>query len=83
MSEDKSITVIRTLLAVSEDDNSLTFAGNVDEGSTVRLLRSDHDMLVNGASDAARQILSKDINLNDKALAIFDKESPLCIIIDQ
>lgn len=70
MSEDKSITVIRTLLAVSEDDNSLTFAGNVDEGSTVRLLRSDHDMLVNGASDAARQILSKDINLNDKALAI-------------
>jgi len=70
MSEDKSITVIRTLLAVDDSDNSLTFAGNVKEGSTVRFLKSDHDMLVNGASDAARQILNKNINLNDKALAI-------------
>ncbi len=70
MAEDKSITVIRTLLAVDEGDNSLTFAGNVNEGSTVRFLKSDHDMLVNGASDAARQILDKNINLNDKALAI-------------
>jgi len=70
MAEDKSITVIRTLLAVDENDNSLTFAGNVDTGSTVRFLKSNHDMLVNGASEAARQILNKDINLNDKALAI-------------
>jgi len=70
MSEDKSITVIRTLLAIDENDNSLTFAGNVNQGSTVRFLKSDHDMLVNGASDAARQILDKNINLNDKALAI-------------
>jgi len=70
MAEDKSITVIRTLLAVDENDDSLTFAGNVAEGSTVRFLKSDHDMLVNGASGAARQILDKNINLNDKALAI-------------
>ena len=70
MAEDKSITVIRTLLGVDEANNSLTFAGNVAEGSTVRFLQSDHDRLVNGASGAARQILDKDVNLNDKALAI-------------
>jgi hypothetical protein len=70
MSEDKKITVIRTLLGIDDKNNSLTFAGNVDEGSTVRFLKSDHDQLVNGASEAARQILSKDINVNDKALAI-------------
>jgi hypothetical protein len=70
MAEDKSITVIRTLLAVDDKDNSLTFAGNVSNGSIVRFLKSDHDMLVTGASDAARQILDKDVNLNDKALAI-------------
>jgi len=70
MAEDKSITVIRTLLAVNEADNSLTFAGNVPEGATVRLLQSDHDRLVNGASDAARQIVDKKVDLNDKALAI-------------
>lgn len=70
MSEDKKITVIRTLLGIDDKNNSLTFAGNVDEGSTVRFLKSDHDQLVNGASEAARQILNKDINVNDKALAI-------------
>jgi hypothetical protein len=70
MSEDKKITVIRTLLGIDEKNDSLTFAGNVDEGSTVRFLKSDHDQLVNGASEAARQILSTDINVNDKALAI-------------
>tara|TARA_R110001606_G_scaffold346892_2_gene495890 strand:+ start:40378 stop:41523 length:1146 start_codon:yes stop_codon:yes gene_type:complete len=70
MSEDKKITVIRTLLGIDNKNNSLTFAGNVDEGSTVRFLKSDHDQLVNGASEAARQILNKEININDKALAI-------------
>jgi hypothetical protein len=70
MSEDKKITVIRTLLGIDDKNNSLTFAGNVDEGSTVRFLKSDHDQLVNGASEAARQILNKNINVNDKALAI-------------
>jgi len=70
MSEDKKITVIRTLLGIDDKNNSLTFAGNVAEGSTVRFLKSDHDQLVNGASEAARQILNKDINVNDKAIAI-------------
>lgn len=70
MSKDKKITVIRTLLGIDNKNNSLTFAGNVAEGSTVRFLKSDHDQLVNGASEAARQILSKQINVNDTALAI-------------
>jgi len=70
MTEDKKINVIRTLLAVNDADSSLTFAGNVENGSTVRFLKSDHDMLVNGASEAARQIIEKDVNLNDRALAI-------------
>lgn len=70
MTEDKDISVIRTLLAVNESDNSLTFAGNVSEDSTVRFLKSDHDRLVDGASEAARQLIAKDINLNNTGLAI-------------
>jgi len=70
MAEDKSITVIRTVAAVNDNDNSMSFFGNVNEGSTIRFLRSDHDRLVNAASDAASQVLNKGINLNDKALAI-------------
>jgi len=70
MSEKKDITVIRTLLAVDNDSHSMTFAGNVPEGSTIRFLKSDHDRLVDGASDAAQQILNKDVNTNDTALAV-------------
>ncbi|NQY27304.1 MAG: FIST C-terminal domain-containing protein [Piscirickettsiaceae bacterium] len=70
MNEDKSISVIRTVAAVDDSKNCLTFFGNIKEGSTIRFLKSDHDMLVNGASDAARQILDKDININNKAVAI-------------
>jgi len=70
MSEDKNITVIRTLLSINEKDNSMTFAGNVEEGSTIRFLKSDHDSLVNGASSAAQQIINKHVNLNDSGLAI-------------
>ncbi|AFJ02903.1 hypothetical protein Q7C_1762 [Methylophaga frappieri] len=68
--DDKNINVIRTLLSINEQDNSLTFAGNIETGATVRFLKSDHDQLVIGASDAARQILEKGVNINDKALAI-------------
>ena len=70
MTEDKNIAVIRTLLAINHDENSLTFAGNIEEGATVRLLKSNHQNLINGASDAAKQILDKGVNLNEKALAI-------------
>ncbi|WP_430009540.1 FIST signal transduction protein [Methylophaga lonarensis] len=68
--DDKNVNVIRTLLAINEKDNSLTFAGNIAQGTTVRFLKSDHDELVAGASEAARQILNKNVDLNDKALAI-------------
>lgn len=68
--DDKNVNVIRTLLSINEKDNSLTFAGNIDQDSTVRFLKSDHDSLVMGASQAARQILQKDVNINDRALAI-------------
>lgn len=68
--DEKNIDVIRTLLSVNDQDNSMTFAGNIAEGSTVRFLKSDHDQLVIGASEAARQILQKKVNINDKALAI-------------
>lgn len=68
--DDKNVNVIRTLLSINEKDNSMTFAGNIAEGSTVRFLKSDHDQLVAGASEAARQILLKKVDINDKALAI-------------
>jgi hypothetical protein len=45
--------MIRTILAVNEDDQSMTFAGNLPEGSTVQLMKANFDKLIDGAADAA------------------------------
>lgn len=46
--------VVRTILAVDEKQNSLTFAGNIPEGSYVKLMKANIDRLINGAEGAAK-----------------------------
>lgn len=53
----REVEKIRTLLAVNPNENSLTFAGNVEEGETVRLCQTNHDRLVEGAGGAANLVL--------------------------
>ncbi len=48
-----STPIVRTILAVNESDQSLTFAGNIPEGSYVRLMKANIDRLINGAADSA------------------------------
>ncbi len=48
------IPVVRTILSVSEEDQSLTFAGNIPEGSYVRLMKANVDRLISGAEDSAK-----------------------------
>jgi hypothetical protein len=45
--------VTRTILSVDEGSGSMTFAGDVPEGSRVRLMKANHDKLVDGAEGAA------------------------------
>ena len=45
--------VVRTILAVSEENKSLTFAGDIPQGSFVRLMKANNDRLINGAQEAA------------------------------
>lgn len=45
--------IVRTILAVDEDAHSMTFAGDVPEGSRAQLMRANFDRLVEGASGAA------------------------------
>jgi len=45
--------LVRTILAVSEADQSLTFAGDVPEGTTAQLMKASFDRLVDGAMQAA------------------------------
>jgi len=46
--------VVRTILAVNENDQSMTFAGDVPQGMKARLMRANFDRLVDGASGAAK-----------------------------
>ncbi|MBX3333155.1 MAG: FIST C-terminal domain-containing protein [Nitrospira sp.] len=48
-----SKSLVRTILAVSEEDQSLTFAGDIPEGSLAQLMKANFDRLVQGASEAA------------------------------
>lgn len=45
--------LVRTILAVDEEQQSMTFAGDIPEGSLAQLMRANFDRLVGGASDAA------------------------------
>lgn len=46
--------VVRTILAVDEAAQSMTFAGDVPEGAYARLMKANFDRLIDGASEAAR-----------------------------
>jgi hypothetical protein len=48
------IPVVRTILSVSEENQSLTFAGNIPEGAYVRLMKANVDRLISGAEDSAK-----------------------------
>ena len=57
----EEVNLVRTILAVDEKDGSMTFAGDVPEGSSARLMKANFERLIEGASDAASMttVLSK------------------------
>lgn len=46
-------SVVRTILAVNEKQQSMTFAGDVPEGSYARLMKANINRLIDGAAGAA------------------------------
>jgi hypothetical protein len=55
--------VVRTVLPVSEQDKSMTFAGDIPQGGTAQLMKTNVNDLVDGATDAAEASL---IGLGEK-----------------
>ncbi len=45
--------LVRTILAIDEPTQSITFAGDIPQGHFVQLMRANFDRLVTGASEAA------------------------------
>ncbi len=66
--ENKSL--VRTILTIDEQQNSMTFAGDIPQGATVRLMKTNFDKLVSGAEEASA--LSSEI---------LDMEADLAILV--
>lgn len=62
--------VIRTLLAVDAEAQSLTFAGDVPQGGFCRLMKTNIDSLIDGSGMAA-----------DAARSIADGSPSLCLVV--
>jgi hypothetical protein len=50
--------VVRTVLSVDEQKKSMTFAGDIPQGGTAQLMKTNVDDLVDGATSAAKASLS-------------------------
>ena len=62
--------VVRTILAVDEAEQNLTFAGDIPEGSVVQLMQANFDRLVDGAIAAAENSLNNIAGSPDLAILI-------------
>ena len=51
---DSTEHLVRTILSINEQEKSMLFAGNMPEGSKIRLMKANFDRLINGSSMAAR-----------------------------
>ncbi len=65
--EDNQTPVVRTILAIDEEKQSLTFAGNIPEGAYVRLMKANIDRIIDGAEQSA--MVSKEAGHDSHQLA--------------
>lgn len=66
---DRDNRTVRTILAVDEGDQSLTFAGDIPEGTMAQLMRANFDRLVDGAAGASLHTASR-LGLDSPVLSI-------------
>ncbi|MCB0324839.1 MAG: FIST C-terminal domain-containing protein [Bdellovibrionales bacterium] len=51
--DDNSDSLVRTILSISDEERSMTFAGDIPQGCRAKLMRCTPDRLVEGAAQAA------------------------------
>lgn len=70
--DSRDVSKIRTLSAFDSSQNSVSFFGNVSQGSTIRMCQTSHERLLEGAGGAAQLVMSglENIPANQPALAL-------------
>ncbi|NQX90544.1 MAG: FIST C-terminal domain-containing protein [Flavobacteriales bacterium] len=51
--QDGKVQLVRTILSIDEEVGSMTFAGDLPQGSEVRFMMANFDRLIDGAAEAA------------------------------
>jgi hypothetical protein len=51
--DDSEEPIVRTILSIDENNHTMTFAGDIPEGSKVRFMKANFDRLIDAASGAA------------------------------
>lgn len=62
--------IFRTILGIDEKDGSLTLAGDIDPQGYLRLMYASTDKLIDGAENAAAQIIEKLSSAPDVSLSL-------------
>lgn len=57
---DGDAVLVRTILSVDEESQTLTFAGDIPQGGMVQLMRANFERLIEGAGDAALDTAAKE-----------------------
>lgn len=68
--DDKNEPVVRTILSISEEEQSMTFAGDIPEGCIVQFMRANLNNITSAAHDAAVQSGFKSAHHPEFALLI-------------
>ena len=62
--------LVRTLLAVDHEKNTLTFAGDIPKGYLAQLMKADFDRLIGGAAGATRMVNDTGAPVGSEALVV-------------
>lgn len=60
--------IVRSILSVNEEKKSMIFAGNIPEGSTIRLMRTNTEQVISMASEASGTAVQKNNHKPELAL---------------
>jgi len=62
--------IVRTILSINEENKSMTFAGNIPIGASVRLMKGNFDKLIDASYNAAEHIHSRQTYEPELALLV-------------
>lgn len=75
------LPVVRTILSVDEAAQSLTFAGNIPEGASARLMKANVNHLIDGAESSA--MITKEVLSHDSDFALLISCVGRRLVLDQ